>query len=217
MLPKQPERLSLDRIDSPIGEILLVTDENGVLRALDFHDYEARMQRLLRIHYGATLVGKGGAPRDLRTALQRYFDGDIAAIDTITWDTAGTTFQRSVWNALPGIKPGTTTTYGALAKQLGAPQASRAVGLANGSNPIAIVVPCHRVVGANGSLTGYGGGLHRKEWLLRHEARTSESRDLRQDFQAVRSGQRAKCTEQAERSCLRQRSSDEGFERLLLP
>jgi methylated-DNA-[protein]-cysteine S-methyltransferase len=166
---ERPVSLALDRIASPIGEVLLVTDEDGTLRALDFHDYETRMRRLLRIHYGEIPLANGAAPRPVREAMRRYFDGELAATTAILWRTAGTAFQRSVWNALTRISPGTTTSYGALAKRLGVPQASRAVGLANGSNPIAIVVPCHRLVGANGSLTGYGGGLHRKEWLLRHE------------------------------------------------
>jgi methylated-DNA-[protein]-cysteine S-methyltransferase len=170
---ERPGSLGLDRIGSPIGEVLLVTDENGMLRALDFHDYEARMRRLLRIHYGDTAIDDRAAPREIRNALLRYFDGDITATDAIGWRTAGTEFQRSVWNALTRIRPGTTASYGALARKLGAPQASRAVGLANGANPISIVIPCHRLIGANGSLTGYGGGLHRKEWLLRHEGVTT--------------------------------------------
>jgi len=174
MSRKPPEILRVDRIASPLGEVLLVTDERGILRALDFHDYEARMRRLMRLHYGGTALGEGAAPRDIREAIGRYFDGDIAATEPIVWQTGGTDFQRSVWRALTRIKPGTTTSYGALAMRLGAPQSSRAVGLANGSNPISIVVPCHRVIGANGSLTGYGGGLHRKEWLLRHEGVTCE-------------------------------------------
>ncbi len=163
------EALRLDRIDTPIGEALLVTDKDGVLRALNFHDYEQRMLKSLRIHYGRQSLTAGAAPRATRNVLRRYFEGDVAALNEIVWATAGTEFQRSVWNALTRIRPGATTSYGALAKKLGVGRACRAVGLANGSNPIAIVVPCHRVIGANGALTGYGGGLHRKEWLLRHE------------------------------------------------
>ena len=87
----------------------------------------------------------------------------------IPWAAAGTPFQQQVWAALTGIEPGTTTTYGALAASIGRPRAVRAVGAANGRNPIAIVVPCHRLVGADGTLTGYGGGLERKRWLLAHE------------------------------------------------
>src|SRR5262249_39375574 len=104
-------------------------------------------------------------------ALTRYFDGEIAVLDAIETDAKGTEFQRTCWSNLRKIRAGTTTTYGALAKAMGKPAAMRAVGLANGANPIAIVVPCHRVVGSDGSLTGYGGGLERKRWLLAHEAR----------------------------------------------
>jgi methylated-DNA-[protein]-cysteine S-methyltransferase len=164
-----PERLLLDRMASPLGEMLLVTDEAGLLRAADFHDHEARMRDLLRRHYGAQAVAAGAAPAAVRDALARYFAGEFAALGEVGWATAGTAFQRAVWSALVRIPVGQTTTYGALAVQLGRPGAMRAVGAANGANPISIVVPCHRVVGANGSLTGYGGGLPRKHWLLRHE------------------------------------------------
>jgi methylated-DNA-[protein]-cysteine S-methyltransferase len=169
MSRRQPERLAVARLPSPIGEMLLVVDESGTLRALDFYDFEARMYRLLRIHYGASTLLAGQVPRTIANALARYFKGDLTALREIPWDTAGTQFQCRVWSALTAIEPGSTTTYGTLARKLGVARASRAVGLANGSNPISIVIPCHRVVGADGSLTGYGGGLHRKEWLLAHE------------------------------------------------
>lgn len=168
MSQQQPDKLLLDRVPSPLGEILLITDETGVLRALDFHDYEARMLKLLRLHYGSMSLASGPAPKH-RTALQRYFEGEVSALGQIAWATAGTGFQRSVWVALTAIPPGKTMTYGSLARQLGLPNAARAVGLANGSNPVGMVVPCHRVIGADGALTGYGGGLHRKKWLLLHE------------------------------------------------
>jgi methylated-DNA-[protein]-cysteine S-methyltransferase len=165
----RPARLQLDRLPTPIGEALLVTDEAGVLRALDFHDHEARMLKLLRIHYGSMALANGTAPGEVTGNLRRYFDGDLNALRSIAWATAGTPFQRSVWNALVTIPSGQTRGYGQLARMLGTPNASRAVGLANGSNPVALVVPCHRVIGASGKLTGYAGGLHRKSWLLRHE------------------------------------------------
>jgi methylated-DNA-[protein]-cysteine S-methyltransferase len=101
--------------------------------------------------------------------LQAYFDGDLGTLGSIGWATAGTGFQQSVRAMLPQILPSTTWSYGELASRIGNPAASRAVGLANGANPVGIVVPCHRVVGANGALTGYGGGLNRKRWLLIHE------------------------------------------------
>src|SRR5207248_7627812 len=86
-------------------------------------------------------------------------------------DLRGGPFELRVWNELRRIDPGVTSTYGAIAKRLGAPSASRAVGAANGANPVGIIVPCHRVIGSSGTLTGYGGGLKRKQWLLNHEAR----------------------------------------------
>jgi len=164
-----PARLRLDRISSPIGEILLVTDEAGALRALDFHDYSPRMGRLLRLHYGDLSPEDGAAPAAVRKALSGYFEGALDALSAVAWATNGTAFQREVWTALMDVPAGTTSTYAALAARIGKPAATRAVGAANGANPIAILVPCHRLVGATGALTGYGGGLERKAWLLRHE------------------------------------------------
>jgi methylated-DNA-[protein]-cysteine S-methyltransferase len=159
----------LDQLTTPIGVMLLVTDDDGILRALDFEDYEARMKELLRLHYGAVDLKSGRAPKPMRSALSAYFDGEFAALKAIKWHVAGTPFQRKVWTALPKISAGQTMSYGALAAKLGSPNAMRAVGHANGANPISVVIPCHRLIGANGSLVKYGGGLHRKAWLLRHE------------------------------------------------
>ncbi len=162
--------LFLDRLDTPIGTALLITDDDGLLRALDWADHEARMRRLLHRHYGAAVrLDARRAPDVLRAALDAYFAGDLGRLDGIACRTAGTPFQRRVWEALRTIPAGRTLSYGTLATRLGAPTASRAVGLANGANPIGVVVPCHRVLGANGDLTGYGGGLERKRWLLAHE------------------------------------------------
>ena len=168
--------LSLHRLDTPIGEALLVTDVRGVLRAFDFSEYEARMHKLLRVHYQNVELRSTPVPADLQASVERYFAGELAALDTIECETNGTPFQRRVWQALRTIPPGSTTSYGQLARSFGLPNAARAVGLANGSNPIAIVVPCHRVIGASGKLTGYAGGLYRKQWLLDHER--SRSREL---------------------------------------
>jgi methylated-DNA-[protein]-cysteine S-methyltransferase len=171
--PSQPETLFIDRIAGPIGEMLIVHDAAGCMRALEFEDHEPRLRQLLRLHYGQEgrdyLLRERGAPQSMRDALGRYFAGDLRALDRIKTATAGTAFQRDVWAALRRIKPGTTMSYGALARQLGRPRAVRAVGVANGANPISIVVPCHRVIGADASLTGYGGGIARKRWLLTHE------------------------------------------------
>jgi methylated-DNA-[protein]-cysteine S-methyltransferase len=163
----------MDRLQSPIGTMLLIHDPEGHVRALDFHDFESRMRRLLRLHYGAqgndfTLEDRT-VPEAIQRALRNYFAGDLEATDGIPVATNGTPFQRDVWAALRTIPAGTTLSYGTLAHQLGRPKSVRAVGLANGANPVAIVVPCHRVVGADRSLTGYGGGIDRKRWLLAHE------------------------------------------------
>ena len=164
----RPVSLRFSRIASPIGEILLVTDEAGTVRALDFHDYAPRMMRLLRLHYGALTLENGPAPMAPRKAVTDYFEGQLDALSAISWATGGTDFQRAVWAALMDVPVGTTSTYAALAARIGKPAAVRAVGAANGTNPIAILVPCHRLIGASGALTGYGGGLERKAWLLEH-------------------------------------------------
>ncbi|MFZ0660634.1 MAG: methylated-DNA--[protein]-cysteine S-methyltransferase [Candidatus Binataceae bacterium] len=163
--------LHLERVASVLGDLLMVTDDQERIRMLDFEDDIDRINRLLRIHYGVVNVQQidGRSPSNPRRSLEDYFSGDIAAIDKLGVETAGTPFQREVWTALRRIPAGQTTSYGELAAAIGRPRAVRAVGLANGSNPVAIVVPCHRVIGADGSLTGYGGGLERKRWLLAHE------------------------------------------------
>jgi methylated-DNA-[protein]-cysteine S-methyltransferase len=164
-------RFLIEHVPAPTGTMLLVTDEQDVLRALDWEDYEPRMHRLLRLHYGEGGVRLEANPRTstARRALEAYYTGTLSALDTVRVQTGGTAFQREVWAALRAIPVGTTTTYGRLAAQLGRPKAMRAVGMANGANPIGIVVPCHRVIGANAALTGYGGGIERKRWLLAHE------------------------------------------------
>jgi methylated-DNA-[protein]-cysteine S-methyltransferase len=169
MSDKRPETFGLDRLETPIGIALLVTDADGALRALDWEDYEPRMKELLRRQYGVVILRDARSPKELRTALSGYFKGDLDRLKTIKWRVAGTPFQQKVWRALPKIRVGTTMSYGALAAKLDAPNAMRAVGHANGSNPISVVLPCHRLIGANGALVKYGGGLSRKKWLLEHE------------------------------------------------
>jgi methylated-DNA-[protein]-cysteine S-methyltransferase len=169
MTATQPERLILDRIDAPIGAFLIATDERGVLRAVDFWADEAALRRLLTRQYGEVPAEWGQSPAPIRRAFDDYFAGDIRALEAVPVATVGTAFQRKVWAALQRIPAGETRSYGQLAAEIGEPAASRAVGLANGQNPIAIVIPCHRVIGADGSLTGFGGGLPRKRWLLSHE------------------------------------------------
>jgi methylated-DNA-[protein]-cysteine S-methyltransferase len=161
----------LERVPSAIGTMLLLTDEQERLRGLDWEDHEARMRRLLRLHYGLDGVRllEAGTVSAARRALEAYFAGDLSAIDALPVETGGTAFQREVWAALRDIPAGETLSYGRLAERIGRPKAVRAVGLANGANPVGIVVPCHRVIGADASLTGYGGGVERKRWLLTHE------------------------------------------------
>lgn len=167
-------RLLIDRFDTPIGEMLIVADHEGNLRAAGWTNHETGMRRLLRRHYGEGFTLEPARnPHGFRQALERYFEGELTAIDTLLVKTNGTAFQREVWSALRKIPCGTTVSYAHLAEEIGRPSAVRAVGLANGSNPIGVVVPCHRVIGADGSLTGYGGGIERKRWLLEHEAGAS--------------------------------------------
>jgi methylated-DNA-[protein]-cysteine S-methyltransferase len=160
----------LDRLPTPIGDLLIVFDEEERLRGLDWEDYEERMRRLLRLQYGREIeLRTRSASKAIRDPVNAYFAGDFAALDRIEVETGGTLFQRKLWTALRTIPSGQTSSYGALAAKIGTPKAVRAVGAANGANPISIVLPCHRVIGANRRLTGYGGGLNRKHWLLTHE------------------------------------------------
>jgi methylated-DNA-[protein]-cysteine S-methyltransferase len=172
--------LLVERLPTPIGELLLVADAAGRLRAVDWTDHEAEMRAALRQHYGDggfTLTAATN-PGGCTAALAAYFAGDLGAIDSVATATGGTEFQRTVWRALRQIPCGQTISYATLARRIGRPAAVRAVGLANGANPISIVVPCHRVIGSDGSLTGYGGGLHRKRWLLAHEGYASRELPL---------------------------------------
>ena len=164
-------RFQLERVSTPCGPMLLATDAEDALCALEWDADDARLERLLSQCYkgGTIRLNHRQSPSTTRQALEAYIAGDIHAIDRVTVKTRGTPFQQEVWAALRTIPAGTTTSYGALAARLNRPSGMRAVGLANGSNPVAVVVPCHRVIGADGSLTGYGGGLERKRWLLEHE------------------------------------------------
>jgi methylated-DNA-[protein]-cysteine S-methyltransferase len=147
----------------------LASDERGVLRALEFADQDGRLERSLARRYPTVALRRGAAPAAVADALERYFGGEIGALLEIEWALAGTDFQLQAWRALAEIPAGETRTYAQQAAAIGRPRAVRAVGAANGANPIGIVVPCHRVIGADGTLTGYGGGVDRKRWLLRHE------------------------------------------------
>jgi methylated-DNA-[protein]-cysteine S-methyltransferase len=162
-----PSSLYLDELDSPVGRLTIVADEEGRLRALGWLEGHDRMADQLRAW--APRLSRAADPSGVTSALRAYFAGALHAIDALPVTFEGTPFQESVWRALRTIPCGETRSYGQLARAIGKPAAVRAVGLANGANPIGIVVPCHRVIGADGSLTGYGGGLERKRWLLAHE------------------------------------------------
>jgi methylated-DNA-[protein]-cysteine S-methyltransferase len=163
----------VEHIETPTGRMHIVSDDAQRLRAVDWDDHETRMLNLLRRYYGPDAVSLREAARRSHAAqaLAAYFAGDLDAVVALATETKGTPFQRAVWAALRRIPAGHTVSYGELAAAIGKPNAVRAAGAANGANPIAVVIPCHRVIGANAALTGYGGGLHRKRWLLAHERR----------------------------------------------
>jgi methylated-DNA-[protein]-cysteine S-methyltransferase len=163
--------LTLERMISPIGAMLLLCDAKQRLRALDWEDHEPRLRHLLRRQYGEDIeIVETRKASPAGKAMQAYFAGELKAIDRIAVATGGTDFQTKVWRALRKVPAGTTLSYSALATRIGHPAAIRATGAANGANPISIVVPCHRLVSSDGKLVKYGGGLHRKAWLLRHES-----------------------------------------------
>ena len=157
-----------DHIQTPIGDMILVA-RDGVLLLLEFEDAAGRVEREMKMRFKNFEMQLTTNPFGLTDMMRDYFDGNIHAIDNILTDGGGTAFEKSVWTELRKIPTGTTVSYGSIARKLGDINMSRAVGTANGRNPISIVVPCHRVIGADGSMTGYGGGIARKEWLLRHE------------------------------------------------
>jgi methylated-DNA-[protein]-cysteine S-methyltransferase len=164
-------RLLEDKITTPLGPLWILCDEQFHLRAVEWEEHSDRMVQLLDLHYRAEGYERlqVSNPDGLSTKMKAYFEGDLSIIDTLPSATGGTPFQREVWQALRAIPCGQVMHYGQLAELLGRPGAARAVGAANGSNPVSVVVPCHRVIGRNGTMTGYAGGVQRKEWLLRHE------------------------------------------------
>lgn len=180
----QPPELFIEAIETPIGEFIFASDAEGRLHGAGWTSKDIRMDRQLRGYRtdGALLDHATAAQRETADRIRAYFAGDITAIDAIDAVPAGTPFQLSVWRALRDIPCGKATTYGALALSLGNPAAVRAVGRANGANPIGVVVPCHRVIGADGSLTGFGGGIERKRWLLAHEGHDLYAAELPFDW-----------------------------------
>lgn len=163
--------LTTTTVSSPIGGIVLWARGERLV-GLEFADRAERVRdvgRALARAFGETFAEKAGDPAGAEARLARYFAGDVTALDDQPVGWIGTPFQVRVWEALRRIPAGTTWSYGRLAGEIGRPTAVRAVGLANGANRISLVVPCHRVIGAGGALTGYGGGIDRKRWLLEHE------------------------------------------------
>ena len=176
-------RLAYHVMSSPLGLLFLARREAG-LSHLEFMDRKS-IKRMIASHAaqypGATWEPSLLELKDVVDQLEGYFCGALTTFD-VALAPAGSPFQLTVWKQLLKIPFGTTRTYGDVAKAIKQPRSARAVGLANNQNPIAIVVPCHRVIGANKSLTGYGGGLHRKKWLLEHEARFAKHGDTEADL-----------------------------------
>jgi methylated-DNA-[protein]-cysteine S-methyltransferase len=159
-------------IDTPIGLLTLMAHGDHVC-LLHFGREDEGVRAWLARWYPDVTVRESSDPAGAASALRRYFEGDIGTLDGIAVELNGTPFQKRVWACLRRVRAGTTASYTQLARAAGADKAVRAVGAANGANPVAIIVPCHRVIGADGSLTGYGGGMDRKRWLLQHEGVTA--------------------------------------------
>jgi methylated-DNA-[protein]-cysteine S-methyltransferase len=155
-------------VASPIGPLALAVSPSGLVR-LNLEGDGDRVAQDLARRFGPVQVVEEADPDGIVTALRDYFEGNLTSLDSIRVDPGGTPFQSRVWLTLRKIPVGETWSYAKLATAVGRPQAVRAVGAANGANPVPLVLPCHRVIGSDGTLVGYGGGLSRKEWLLRHE------------------------------------------------
>lgn len=162
--------IALATVHTPIDALTLAA-RDGRLCLLQFGAKETVARARLQHWYPGESIERRPDPAGAATALGKYFSGQLDALDGLEVELNGTPFQQRVWDALRRVKAGRTASYAEIAALIGAPTAVRAVGAANGANPVAVVVPCHRIIGSNGTLTGYGGGLRRKEWLLRHEGR----------------------------------------------
>lgn len=164
-----PDRLILSWVESPIGPLALACDAAGVVRGVSFGD---GLIKAMRREYSGAALSDGETPAAVARALAAYFDGDCEALNGVPWSLEGAAsdgFQPRVWKALAEVPAGVTISYGEMARRAGEPGAAQAAGVALNRNPIPLILACHRVVGADGSLTGFGGGLERKGWLLRHE------------------------------------------------
>ncbi len=155
-------------VRSPVGTLTLYA-RDAALVGLAFDDHDDRLRAQLAARFGDVRWARAKDPGGAATALRRYLDGALDALDDLAVDTGGTPFQARVWKALRQIPVGATWSYAQLARRIGSPEAVRAVGAANGRNPVSLVVPCHRVIASDGTLCGYGGGIARKRWLLLHE------------------------------------------------
>jgi len=161
-------QILLSTLTSPIG-ILHFAHQDNVLYALEFDEFNQRLTQSLNRYLpdGFTLGMSEQSP--IHQHLESYFSGDIYALNHIAVNPLGTAFQQQVWQALRTIAVGQTASYQHIAQQINKENGQRAVGMANGKNPIPLVIPCHRVINSNGQLGGYSGALWRKEWLLKHE------------------------------------------------
>jgi methylated-DNA-[protein]-cysteine S-methyltransferase len=169
---KEVKELLFDRVSAPKGApfaAVLYAVDGDKLCAVDFAGYESRMDRLLKRRYGSYRFIEAKNPHGFGDRIAAYLAGDLAAINDLPVSVEGTAFQQSAWLALRQIPAGQTASYATQAARIGKPAAVRALGAANGQNPVAIVLPCHRVIGSSGALTGFGGGIPTKAWLLRHE------------------------------------------------
>jgi len=160
--------LQLGTMSTPIGR-LIVAARNHRLCLVHFDSSESAARKTLARWYPDEPVELARDPGGSVAVLTSYFDGNVHALDGVEVELNGTPFQLRVWGTLRAVRAGSTASYMDIARRIRAPKAVRAVGAANGANPIPIVVPCHRIIGSSGDLTGYGGGLDRKRWLLRHE------------------------------------------------
>ena len=174
--------LETARVPTPIGILVIVAREETLVAA-SFRDSADDLVRQLEQRFGPLAFEERPDPGGIVGHLKAYFGGDLAALEAIATDPGGTPFQARVWAELRAIPVGSTVSYSELARRVDAPDAVRAVGAANGRNPVPIVIPCHRVIGADGSLTGYGGGLDRKRWLLVHEGVKAPALQSRLSFE----------------------------------
>lgn len=170
MTSKPDTTIRTTTVDTPAGalRIAVALDEGGErVVATAFVDHFDRVAARVRVRFADAVWVEGES--EAAAAVRRYLDGDLAAVDDVAVDATGTPFQERVWEALRTIPPGETRSYGQVAAAIGSPGAVRAVGAANGANPVWVLVPCHRVVRSDGTVGGYGGGPDRKRWLLDHE------------------------------------------------